>query len=70
MPKLVIAVVGTDVVLSWNGMDGVTYQLLKSQDFQSWPAEGPAMTGSNAVMTVTLPLDSSFGSTFYRLQVQ
>ncbi len=45
----------TNVIISWQGLPGVTYQILSSPDLINWTPYGSPMIGSNAPVQVAVP---------------
>jgi hypothetical protein len=48
--------VGRNLNLHWQGINGVTYQVLTSTNLVDWEPYQPAYTGSNLLMNLSLPL--------------
>ena len=62
--------VGNNVLLSWAGMSGFTYQLEYKDDLAApaWTRSGAPVTGTDATITFTNDLSQSF-QRFYRLTI-
>jgi hypothetical protein len=57
----------TNLLMSWQGISGVTYQLLYSTNLVDWLPYGAPISGSNAVMQVPVPTGSD-PVKFFRVQ--
>jgi hypothetical protein len=58
-PTITAQIQGTNVVNSWYGIGGVTYQAYYSTDLITWlPYNGP-LPGTNGVMQLLLPIDNT-----------
>jgi hypothetical protein len=59
---------GTNLVVSWNGLLGVTYRFYSSTNLADWLPYGEPVAGSNALMQILLPLEGA-SKKFFRVQV-
>jgi hypothetical protein len=65
-PSLTSSLSGTNLVLNWAGIPGVTYQPEWSTNLVDWQSLGSAMPGTNGPMQIILPL-STDPAAFFRL---
>jgi hypothetical protein len=56
-PLMSVAIVETNLLASWHGMAGVTYQPQCSTNLVDWEPYGPLLHGSNTLSGFTVPLD-------------
>ena len=59
LPSLTTQVQSNNFILSWNGISGVTYQLLYSTNLVDWLPYADALPGTNGTMQVQMPMDTS-----------
>jgi hypothetical protein len=57
-PSLTGGIQGTNLLMSWQGLPGVTYQLYYSTNMFDWLPYGDPITGSNTVLQVPIPIGS------------
>ena len=65
-PNLASGLNGINLVVSWAGIPGVTYQLLCSTNLVDWQSVGGALAGTNGPMQIVLPLDTA-PAAFFRV---
>jgi Ca2+-binding RTX toxin-like protein len=68
IPNLTISGTNGNVVLSWFGQNGVTYQLESSSDLTTWTNFSSAVTGTGNSLMVTYPIGGQ-SSCFFRLKI-
>jgi hypothetical protein len=66
-PGLTTSLSAGNFSLNWNGIAGVTYQVLYSTNLVTWQPLGSPITGTNGPMQVVLPTGSN-GAEFFQLQ--
>jgi hypothetical protein len=66
-PGLTTSLSAGNFSLNWNGIMGVTYQVLCSTNLVTWQPLGSPLTGTNGPMQVVLPMGSS-AEEFFQLQ--
>jgi hypothetical protein len=66
-PSVVSGVQGTNDVLSWYGISQMKYQAQYSSNLVDWVNYGNVMTGSNAVLQLSIPTGTN-GTGFFRLR--
>ena len=66
--SLTISGTNGNVVLSWFGQNGVTYQLESSSDLTTWTNFSSAVTGTGDSLMVTYPIAGQ-SSCFFRLKI-
>jgi hypothetical protein len=59
---------GTNLVLSWTGLPGVTYFPYYSTNLLDWLPYDGFLTGTNGPMQLIIPLDNQ-PANFFRLRV-
>ncbi|TLD70123.1 DUF1800 family protein [Phragmitibacter flavus] len=66
-----MAIVGTDVQVSFETLTGKRYSLVSSSSPKgpTWVAEGSPVTGNNATMTITVPMGTGTTPKFYMVKV-
>ena len=57
---------GSNLTLNWQGIPGVTYQLLWSTNLMTWQPLGSPLTGTNGPMQIVLP-DNSNSAAFFQI---
>ena len=57
-PGLAAGVSGTNFLVNWAGLPGVTYQLLWSTNLVDWQPLGSPLPGTNGLMQLVLPIGS------------
>ena len=57
---------GTNLLASWQGFQGLSYQLYYSTDMSNWLPYNEPIAGTNGVMQVSIPIDDS-PAKFFRL---
>ena len=55
---------GPNLLLSWQGLAGVTHQLLWSTNLLDWLPCGEAMIGTNGPMSLAVPVEAGTGRFF------
>lgn len=68
-PSFDYSVAGTNLRISWNGFEGVTYQVWWSSDLVNWAPHGTPIAGSNGLMQMSIPMDTS-PQMFFRIGAQ
>jgi hypothetical protein len=63
-PNLAGSSIGGNFTLSWNGISGVTYQVLWSPDLINWQPLGSSLIGSNGEMQVSVPSNTNAAAYF------
>jgi hypothetical protein len=66
-PALTASSGATDFSLNWNGISGVTYQVLWSTNLVTWQPLGSPISGTNGPMQFVLPSGSN-SSEFFQIQ--
>ena len=57
---------GTNMNLNWYGINGVSYQVLYSTNLVNWLPYSSPITGSNAAVSVLIPIDVTSQADFFR----
>jgi len=65
-PSLTTGLSGTNFLVNWSGIPGVTYQLVWSTNLMDWQSLGGTLAGTNGPMQIILPV-SSDPADFFRL---
>jgi hypothetical protein len=55
-PVLSLGVTGTNLLLGWGGISGVSYQAFWSTNLNTWQSLGSLLSGTNGLMHVSVPL--------------
>jgi hypothetical protein len=66
-PNLTSSVNGTNFTLGWNGISGVTYQVLWSPDLVNWQPLGSPLPGTNGLMQMSVPSNTN-AAAFFEIQ--
>ena len=66
-PSLTTSLSAGNFSLNWNGISGLTYQVLCSTNLVTWQPLGSPITGTNGPMQVVLPMWSN-AAEFFQLQ--
>ena len=66
-PTLSTSVSASNFSLNWNGISGVSYQVLWSTNLVTWQSLGNPLTGTNGLMQVVLPSGSN-SAEFFEIQ--
>ncbi|HEY9171322.1 MAG TPA: hypothetical protein VI136_03455, partial [Verrucomicrobiae bacterium] len=61
------AAVGAELWLNWNGIPGVSYQVLASTNLSDWYPWGDAILGTNSVIQLPVPVGDP-PAAFFRLK--
>jgi len=56
---------GTNLLVSWQGLEGLTYQLYYSMNLMDWAPYDESIAGSNGVMQISIPIDDSPAKFFH-----
>ena len=65
-PSLSTGLSGTNFLVNWGGLSGVTYQVLWSTNLVNWQPLGSPLPGTNGPMQLVLPIGSD-PADFFRL---
>ena len=63
-PTIASSASGGNFTLSWNGIPGVTYQVLWSPDLVSWQPLGSPLPGTSGLMQVSVPSNTNAAAYF------
>ena len=67
LPPITATVQSTNLMLNWQGIPGVSYQVFYSTDLVHWLPYGGRFTGTNGPMGISLPVAINAGM-FFRLR--